>query len=403
MTYILLVIMSFFWVMLLFYSVLTIAGVIERSNQKETHLSNYPDVDVFIPAHNEGKVIKETLESMAALQYPGVLHVYLLNDNSEDQTSFIADEFDHLYTHIHHIQVPAGEPKGKSRVLNYGLSISDSPYFIVFDADNQPEPDAVTLLMEKAETTKNAAGAVGYVKTVNMNKNWLTRMIGLEFQVHQLMMQSGRWLLFRAGSLTGTNMLLKREVIEEMGGYDPYALAEDAELTMRLSSKGFVLPIASKAKTWEQEPEKVSALIKQRTRWFQGNLYLLEKAFHTKAFWRNKTLIHTLHHLSVYLFFVILLSVSHLWFILGIFGVTTDYIQSPLIMFWFMSYVVYTIQHASAMVMDKTVSASNSLITVLMYFTYSQVFLILLVKSLFSYVKNRWNGNQVEWEKTIRF
>ena len=50
-------------------------------------------------------------------------------------------------------------------------------------------------------------------------------------------MQSGRWLLFQTGSLTGTNMLLRRAALEELGGYDPYAIAEDAELTLRITQK----------------------------------------------------------------------------------------------------------------------------------------------------------------------
>lgn len=62
-------------------------------------------------------------------------------------------------------------------------------------------------------------------------------MISLEFQIFQLLMQSGRWLLFQTGSLTGTNMLLRRAALEELGGYDPYAIAEDAELTLRITQK----------------------------------------------------------------------------------------------------------------------------------------------------------------------
>src|SRR5699024_10751243 len=106
---------------------------------------------------------------------------------------------------------------GKSRVLNYGLSITESEYFLVFDADNQPNKDAVIELVHAAETTEDAAGAVGYVKTVNADQNLLTRMIAIEFQVFQLLMQSGRWKLFKAGSLAGTNMLLKRETLQAAG------------------------------------------------------------------------------------------------------------------------------------------------------------------------------------------
>ncbi|WP_224654388.1 hypothetical protein, partial [Escherichia coli] len=84
-------------------------------------------------------------------------------------------------------------------------------------------PDALIKLVATAEQNEQSAGAVGYVRTMNESANWLTRMISIEFQVFQLLKQSGRWQLFKTGSLTGTNMLVKRSVIDELGGYDPYA------------------------------------------------------------------------------------------------------------------------------------------------------------------------------------
>lgn len=181
--------------LLVYYSFLTIAGLIHRnSKRKDRTLEHYPSVDIFIPAHNEGVVIKDTLEAMAKIEYPGKLTIYLLNDNSQDETPEIGDDFDKAYAHIRHIRVPPGEPKGKSRVLNYGLSISDGEYFCVYDADNQPEPHALRMLVEHAETTEDAVGAVGHVRTVNEKRNWLTRMISLEFQIFQLLMQLQKML-----------------------------------------------------------------------------------------------------------------------------------------------------------------------------------------------------------------
>lgn len=198
MTWGLLIIITFFWLLLLFYSAVTIAGVWYRVNYKQPKgLAYYPSVAVLIPAHNEEIVIGETLKALVRLTYKGKMDIYILDDNSKDNTGVIAKEFSKIFSHIHHIPVPPGEPKGKSRVLNYGLRISKSEYFVVYDADNQPEPDAVERLVETAERTDKAAGAVGYVKTRNAGANSLTRMIALEFQVFQLLMQCGRWALFK--------------------------------------------------------------------------------------------------------------------------------------------------------------------------------------------------------------
>ncbi|WP_079506474.1 glycosyltransferase [Mesobacillus jeotgali] len=404
MKIILLFVMSFFWLLLIYYSIVAIAGVYHRIAKRERRvLAKYPSVAILIPAHNEEVVIKDTLHSMSQLDYPGKLDIYVLDDASNDNTAKITMEFEKLFNRIHYIKVPPGSPKGKSRVLNYGLSKTDSEYFLVYDADNQPEPNAVTLLVESAETTPNAAGAVGYVKTLNANKNILTRMIAIEFQIFQLLMQSGRWVLFSIGALAGTNMLLKRCVLEEMGGYDPYALAEDSELTIRVTAKGYTIPVVHEARTWEQEPENLKVFIRQRTRWLIGNIYILEKSFKDLSYWKGRTFYHSLQHVITYFFFVIFLLFSNIWFILSLIEVDLPKVESPLLMFWFMSYIVYSFQIISGLVLDKTVSAYNIIVGIIMYFTYAQLFLILLTKSFYSYISSRVRNKTIEWDKTRRF
>lgn len=404
MTKFLLIIMAFFWFLLFFYSIMTISGLWYRLRYKHPNpLDSYPSVDVLIPAHNEGVVIEDTLRAMMRLEYPGTLKVFLLDDNSTDNTAEVANTFSSLFSRINYISVPKGEPKGKSRVLNYGLSITNSEYFIVYDADNQPEPEAVKNLVEVAETTNKAAGAVGYVKTLNAEKNSLTRMISLEFQVFQLLMQCGRWALFKLGSLAGTNMLLRRSVIEEVGGYDAFALAEDAELTVRITVMGYLLPVVPIARTWEQEPENVRIFIRQRVRWLIGNLYMLEKSFHDLSHWKRKTFILTLQHLLTYFVFLIMLLFSDTFFIASLFGMEVPHMDAPLLLLWFMSYIIYTSQLLSAIVIDHNITPKNVLFIIIMYFTYAQLFVILLTRSAYLYISNRIKGQTIAWDKTRRF
>lgn len=394
-----------FLTLLSYYSLLMLAGLYNRFKMDRTipHLDHYPGVDILIPAHNEGVVIRETIEAMLGIRYPGNLQIYVLNDNSSDDTAEIAQSFDDTFKNVHHIQVPAGEPRGKSRVLNYGLSISDNKYYCVYDADNQPEPDALIKLVAISETHERSAGAVGYVRTMNESANWLTRMISIEFQVFQLLMQSGRWQLFKTGSLTGTNMLVKRSVIEELGGYDPYAIAEDAELTLRITQKGYYLPIVPDSITWEQEPETLSVYIKQRTRWLQGNLYIVDKTLTEPGYFRGKLLVHSIHQLMVYVIFWLFLIVSYVWFALGLFDLFNIRYAYPLLFIWYLSYIIYTAQLFAAQATQRTFSPMNVFISVIMYFTYAQLFSYLFVKSLISYLKAKKANQVIGWDKTTRF
>lgn len=404
MTTLIVIIMAFFWVLLTFYSIMTVAGIWFRLAYRDApELDAYPSVALLIPAHNEGIVLEDTLRAMARLQYKGKLDIYVLDDSSKDDTAEIAQEFANVFSRIHYIPVPPGSPSGKSRVLNYGLSISDSEYFVVYDADNEPESDALEKLVRAAETTQNAAGAVGYVKTKNEDTNTLTRMIALEFQVFQLLMQCGRWTIFKLGSLAGTNMLLRRSVLEELGGYDVLALAEDAELTVRLTAKGYLLPVVPTSRTWEQEPEQVKTFIKQRTRWLTGNIYLLEKSLLDLTHWRGKTFFLSLQHVLTYLVFVGVLLFSDVFFIMSLAGYELPNMEAPLLILWFMSYIVYTSQLLSALVVDRNVSLKNVLYVFVMYFTYAQLFIILLIRSFSTYVWSRIRGTTIAWDKTKRF
>lgn len=198
-------------------------------------------------------------------------------------------------------------------------------------------------------------------------------------------------------------MLLKRSILEEMGGYDVYALAEDAELTVRLTASGYLLPVVPSSRTWEQEPENVKTFIKQRTRWLTGNVYLLEKSMHELAHWKGRTFVLTLQHLLTYLLFVLLLLVSDFFFVISVFGFNLPEIQAPLLILWFMSYIVYTAQLLSSLVIDRNVSLKNVFFVLIMYFTYAQLFIILLVRSFTLYLWSKLRKKTIDWDKTQRF
>ncbi|BAL81629.1 glycosyltransferase [Caldisericum exile] len=391
-----------FWILILYYAVLSVAGLIYRTRRKkEVSLESYQDVDILIPARNEGKVLFETLDAMAKLDYPGKYTVYVLNDSSEDNTKEIAEFFEKKYKNFKHIEVPEGSPKGKSRVLNYGLTISKSKIIAVYDADNEPDKFALRRLIEQMSNNPKNAGAVGYVKTKNIYKNSLTRMIGLEFMLFQLVMQCGRWQLFKFGTLTGTNFVIKRQVIEELSGWDNYALAEDAELTARIYAKGYLIPVVDDSITYEQEPESFKVFFKQRTRWLIGNLYLISKIFNEPELRKGKNFINNIQLVSVYYVFVFFVIASDIWFVLGLLNRLSIPYTIPLLLLWFETLWIYTSEIIASEVIDNEINFKNTIFAFLMYFTYAQLWIILAIRSYFLKFKQR--EKQIVWDKTPRF
>lgn len=383
------VVMGAFWLMILYYTVLFVAGVnyrlseqnkIKNRNLDLNILREYPSVSIFVPAYNEGVVLADTLYHMSKLRYDGDLQIYVLDDSSTDNTRQIAEFYASSLKNFHYVSVPEGFPKGKSRVLNYGVKLSKSKYIAIYDADNQPEPYALKLLVEAAEQTPKSCGAVGYVKTLNFYRNSLTRMIGLEFSIFQNIMQCGRWRLSKLGTYSGTNMIVKREALEQVGYWDENAIAEDFELTVRLSTLDYVCPVVPESRTWEQEPEKFTAWFRQRSRWMLGNIYIIDKAFKTPSWLKKKALRYTLQIVSVYFIFIFLLLVSHGIWMFGVTGLDVySNIAVPSMYAWFFSW--------------------------LMYLTYAQFWIVLAVKAIIVHIIGKFKKSEKGpvWDKTNRF
>ncbi|WP_156847956.1 hypothetical protein [Marinococcus halotolerans] len=68
-----------------------------------------------------------------------------------------------------------------------------------------------------------------------------------------------------------------------------------------------------------------------------------------------------------------------------------------------MSYIVYTSQIFSVQVLERDVTARQVAVGSVMYFTYAQLFLILLAKSFYAYAGSRLRRKVIKWDKTERF
>lgn len=376
----------------------------------------YPPVTVLIPAFNEGKVLAETLRAMVRLEYPGPLEVWVLDDGSTDDTAAIAQDFAALFRRIVYVPVPPpreGEPKTKARVLNYALKHVVTPFVAIYDADNQPEPSALRVLVETLMREPQAAGVAGYVRTLNSHRNLLTRMIALEFSVFQLMMQLGRWTLLRVGTLPGTNMLLRVDVLRKLGGWDTRSLAEDLDLTVRLAGAGWRVAVAPASQSWEQEPETLAVWWRQRRRWMLGNVETTLLLLAGRITWRRGAWLHGLHSVSAYAVLLGAVTLSDVILVAGLLGRWQADVSFPLLSLWVQAYLVYVLQIQTAASVDGLWDARDLLISIIMYVTYAQLWIVLAwwvwTERFWRSVRGllfRANGPAADlpvWDKTVRF
>jgi cellulose synthase/poly-beta-1,6-N-acetylglucosamine synthase-like glycosyltransferase len=395
-----------FWIVLLYYLMLGAAGLAMRGNYRRSpEPAEWPGVTVLIPCHNEAKVIDATLAALVAQEYPkDKLKIFVLNDRSQDGTGKIARKVAAIHPFVRVFDVPPGENQGKARVLNYGLGRVTTPFISVYDADNRPEPQALRRLISRALAEPGLAGSVGYVRTLNLGRNLLTRMIGLEFMVFQLLMQCGRWYLFKIGSLTGTNYVLRSDVVRDAGGWNELALAEDLDLTVELTVRKLRVAVAPDARTWEQEPEKVSVWVRQRTRWIRGNLFTAMRIIRTGSYKKSAAIFAELVQLiTVYLLFTGVLVASDIYFFGGLAGVFRSPLAAvPFLILWYMMAGIYWFQLTAGAAMEGDANAENMGTALLMYFTYSQAWLVPMLRAVIQWVTGRRVRGLV-WEKTVRF
>jgi len=397
------------WFMIAYQLVLTLAGFFHyRSSQRERKAIDgeefdFPKVTVLIPAHNEEKVIGYTLDAMKLLEYPrDRLDILVVNDGSSDATAEIVRRSAEHDARIRLFTVPAGEGgKGKSRALNLGLRQTDADYVAVYDADNTPVPSALRYLMAQLLRDPTLGAVLGKFRTVNKKRNLLTRFINIETLSFQSMLQAGRWRLFKVATLPGTNLVIRRSILETLKGWDEDAITEDSELSIRIYMEGFRIKFIPYSVTYEQEPESWSAWIKQRTRWVRGNNYVGLKFLKRIPEFKNKFLaVELLYLLSLYYVFLVAIVGSDILFILGVMNLVVISLPGPYTIVWVIGIVLFMLEILLALSYDREDTAANIALTVLMYFTYCQLWMYIVARAIYLDLIKK---EKRTWVKTVRF
>ena len=397
------------WFMIAYQLVLTVAGFFHMlASAREKELIDraeidLPQVTILIPAHNEAPVINDTLTAMLALEYPADRYqVIVVDDGSTDETAKLVRAFAARDARVRLVSVAPGEGgRGKSRALNIGLGHTDAPFIAVYDADNSPEPPALRYLMAQLVLHPELGAVLGKFRTDNWSRNLLTRFISIETLTFQSIVQAGRWKLFGVSTLPGTNFAIRRSALEAIGGWDEDAITEDAEMSIRVYMAGQRIKMIPYAVTHEQEPETWRVWFRQRTRWVRGNNYVARKFFHQIPRFTNKMLaIEILYLLSLYYVFFVALVCSDLLFIASLFGLVSIPLPGPYTTVWALGVVLFVMEILLALSYDEQDSLVSFGLLPLAYFTYCQLWILVVGKALYLDVVKR---ERQTWVKTPRF
>lgn len=237
--------------------------------------ANWPEITVFIAAHNEEKVIAGCLQALLNSNYPpDRLKLVPVNDRSGDGTKAIIDAWSARYPgRITPFHRSTGKP-GKAAALKDALHHMQGDIAIIFDADYMPGRGLLKQLV--APFFDPEVGAVmGRVVPLNTGANLLTRMLDLErsggYQVDQQARMNLRLVPQYGGTVGGVRL----SAVAAVGGWHDDTLAEDTDITYRLLLSGWKTVYTNRSECYEEVPEDWAVRIKQVKRWAKGHNQVL--------------------------------------------------------------------------------------------------------------------------------
>ncbi|MBN2357571.1 glycosyltransferase family 2 protein, partial [candidate division KSB1 bacterium] len=329
-----------------------------------------------------------------------LLQVVIINDGSTDGTDSLIAAMAQKDARIKPVNLPPAESgHGKAFALNLGLEHCDHEFIAVYDADNNPEPDSLRTLVPYLMEDEKTAAVIGKFRTINKNTGWLTRFINIETIAFQWILQAGRYQLLRVSILPGTNYVIRKSVVQACGGWDNRAITEDSEISMRIYQAGYTIRFMPLAVTWEQEPETLAVWIRQRMRWVRGNNYVMRKFF--RQMLKSRFLFTEFVYLfALYYLFLLATVLSLILFVLGGMGLITLNVPGPYFGVWVTAFILFVFEVLIALSYEEEDHPRNILYTVLMYFTYCQLWLFVVFKALIRDLRGYRVG---VWDKTDRF
>ncbi len=235
----------------------------------DAKIVRFPFFSLFVPMKNEGKVAERLLNALVRLNYPSDRYeVLVVDDGSVDNTSEVCRSFEEAYPgRVRYLY--RDRSCGKPSALNYGLRFARGDIVGVFDADNVPDPEVLLRAAGYFEDS-NVVAVQGVLSSINADENILTKLISYESMLQHFAFLAGKDKLGLFVPFAGTCQFVRRDVLEKVGGWLDDALAEDMELSARLTEKGYYVKFASDVKCWQEDPSSFGGLIRQRTRWFRG-------------------------------------------------------------------------------------------------------------------------------------
>ena len=251
-----------------------------------------PDMTVVIPAYNEGAMVRQSIESVAAARYPrDRLQILVIDDGSTDDTWLHIEQAAQRHPEIV-TAIRLERNGGKRAALATGFRRARGTVIVTIDSDSVIEPDAL-LAMAGPFCDPRIGAVAGKVVAYNRDHGWLPRMLHVRFVLSfdfQRSVQSTYGTVYCCpGALAGYRASIVHEVLDEWLEQrfcgTRCTFGEDRALTNAILAKGFDTVYQATAVVHTIVPETYSKLVKMYLRWDRS--YVREELRFARIVWRR--------------------------------------------------------------------------------------------------------------------
>ncbi len=228
-----------------------------------------PHYTIFVPLLHEAPVMKQIIRALTALEYPHDKLQILVTFEQCDTETIGAFREENPPSYFEEVILPNCNPKSKPKALNVALLQATGDYFVIYDAEIIPDKDQLKHAVIAFQKRPDIAAFQTRLEHYNASESALTRLFNMEFATYYDMFLPGLQYLGFPIPLSGHSVHLRASAARNVGGWDPYNMAEDCDLGIRLFRHGYRTGMIDSLSR-EEAVGGIVQWIKQRTRWMKG-------------------------------------------------------------------------------------------------------------------------------------
>ncbi|MEW6171238.1 MAG: glycosyltransferase, partial [Candidatus Omnitrophota bacterium] len=257
-----------------------------RERKPPPPLSEYPFFSIVIPAHNEEKIIEQTIENLKDMDYSGGYEVIVVNDGSSDNTAKTLDNL--LTKYPQWFRAVQMVPNcGKARATNVGIVFTKGQFILVIDADCLLAKDALKYMAWHLVNFPRVGAVTGNPRILNRTSLLGKIQVGEYSSIIGLIKRSQR-ILGKLLTVSGVIAAYRKSALSACGFFDADTVTEDIDMTWKLQKKFWDVRYEPRALGWILAPETIRGLWRQRIRWAQGGVEVIKKHYNVWFDWRQR-------------------------------------------------------------------------------------------------------------------